>query len=118
MTTQEIANRLVELCRKGNYEAAQKELFSPNAESVEPPQAQGLQTVKGLNAIIEKGHQWQSMVETVHGGSVSEPVVAGNRFSIALTADVTMKGTGRTNMEEIAVYDVKDGKIVKEQFFF
>lgn len=118
MTTQEIANRLVELCREGKYETAQKELFSSNAESVEPPQAQGLQTVKGLNAIIEKGHQWQSNVETVHGGSVSNPIVAGNRFSVAIAADVTMKGQGRTNMEEIAVYDVKDGKIVKEQFFF
>jgi limonene-1,2-epoxide hydrolase len=32
--------------------------------------------------------------------------------------DVTMKGAGRINMEEIAVYEVKDGKIVKEQFFF
>jgi hypothetical protein len=32
--------------------------------------------------------------------------------------DVTMKGQGRMNMDEIAVYEVKDGKIVKEQFFY
>ena len=31
---------------------------------------------------------------------------------------VTIKGAGRTKMDEIAVYEVKDGKIVKEQFFF
>jgi hypothetical protein len=29
-----------------------------------------------------------------------------------------MKGMGRVKMDEIAVYEVKDGKIVKEQFFF
>lgn len=31
--------------------------------------------------------------------------------------DVTMKGAGRVKMDEI-VYEVKNGKIVKEQFFF
>jgi hypothetical protein len=32
--------------------------------------------------------------------------------------DCTMKGMGRQKLEEIAVYEVKDGKIVKEQFFY
>ena len=32
--------------------------------------------------------------------------------------DVTMKGAGRVKMDEIALYEVKDGKIVKEQFFY
>jgi hypothetical protein len=31
---------------------------------------------------------------------------------------VTMKGSGRMKMDEIALYEVKDGKIVKEQFFY
>jgi len=29
-----------------------------------------------------------------------------------------MKGAGRTNIEEICVYQVNDGKIVREQFYF
>jgi ketosteroid isomerase-like protein len=32
--------------------------------------------------------------------------------------EVTMKGAGRVKMDEVAVYEVRDGKIVKEQFFF
>jgi hypothetical protein len=32
--------------------------------------------------------------------------------------DVTMKGQDRAKMDEIVVYEVKDGKIVKEQFFY
>ena len=36
----------------------------------------------------------------------------------AMGMDVTMKGMGRQKMDELAVYEVKDGKIVKEQFFF
>ncbi len=52
----------------------------------------------------------------VHGGSVSEPVLAENWFGIALAMDVTMKGRGRMNMSEIGVYRVHGGKIVREQF--
>jgi hypothetical protein len=29
-----------------------------------------------------------------------------------------MKGVGRVPMEELAVYEVKDGKIIQEQFFY
>jgi len=81
-----------------------------------PPGALG--SVKGLAAIYEKGRQFGAMLEAVHGGSVSEPVIAENWFSIALAMDVTMKGRGRMNMSEIAVYRVRDGKIVLEQFFY
>ena len=58
------------------------------------------------------------MIEAVHGGYSSQPVVGGNHFSLAMGMDVTFKGKGRTQMDEICVYEVKDGKIVKEQFFY
>ena len=118
MTTQEIANRLSELFKESKWMEAQDELFSDNAESIEPPHAQGLQTVKGLDAIKEKGKQFNSMVEEMHGGYSSAPVVGGNFFSVAMGMDCTMKGMGRSKMDEIAVYEVKDGKIVREQFFY
>jgi hypothetical protein len=118
MTTQEVATRLVELCRMGQYETAQKELFADDAESNEPAHAMGMQSVKGLEAIVEKGHQFQAMVEEIHGGVCSDAVVAGNFFSVASSLDVTFKGMGRRSMEEVTVYQVKDGKIVSEQFFY
>ncbi len=67
MTIQEIANRLVDYCRTGNYTAAQEELFSEDAESIEPAHTPGLQTVKGRDAIVAKGKQFQSVVEEIHG---------------------------------------------------
>ena len=118
MTVKEIADRLTELCRQGKYDTAQKELYSKDAESYEPAGSPGLQTAKGLDAIIEKGHQFQSMVEAVHSSTVSDPVIAGDTFAVAAILDLTMKGAGRVNMEELAVYEVKDGKVVREQFFY
>jgi hypothetical protein len=49
---------------------------------------------------------------------VSQPLIAGNAFTLTLDMDVTMKGKGRMHMEELCVYEVnKDGKIASEQFF-
>ena len=118
MTTQEVANRFNELAQAGDFNKIQDELYADNAESIEPPHSQGLQSVKGLAAIREKGKQFNDMVEEMHGGYTTSPVVGGNFFSVGMGMDCTMKGMGRINMDEIAVYEVKDGKIIKEQFFF
>jgi len=118
MTTQEIANRLFELFKENKWMEAQEELFSEDAESIEPAHAQGLQTVKGLDAIKKKGEDFNNMIEEVHGGYAGEPIVAGNYIALAMGIDATYKGMGRQKMDEIAVYEVKDGKIVKEQFFY
>ncbi len=118
MTTQEVADRLVELCRQGKIEGAQKELFAENATSTEANDMMGPRTVEGLPAILKKGEQFSSMVEEFHGATISDPIVAGKNFSIAWTLDITMKGRGRTNMEEICVYKVDNDKIVSEQFFY
>jgi len=119
MSPQQIATRLAELCRQGQFEAAQKELFAEDAVSIEPHDtAQFPKETKGLRNIIEKGHRWEAMLEKVHGCTTSTPLVAGNAIAMTLAMDVTMKGQGRTKIEEVAVYEVnKEGKITSEQFF-
>jgi hypothetical protein len=119
MSTQQIANRLAELCRQGQFEAAQKELFADDAVSIEPHEGPDFpKETKGLKAIINKGHQWTEMVEKVHDCKASVPLVAGNAIAMTLSMDVTMKGRGRMKLEEVCVYEVnKDGKIASEQFF-
>ena len=118
MTTKELADRFNQLAKEGKFGEIQDELFASNAVSIEPPHAQGLKSVEGLDAIKQKGKQFNEQVEEMHGGFSSDPVVGGNFFSVAMGMDATMKGMGRVKMDEIAVYEVKDGKIVKEQFFF
>ncbi|MBC7872373.1 MAG: nuclear transport factor 2 family protein, partial [Ferruginibacter sp.] len=118
MTTQEVASRFNELAQTGQWNKVQEELYAENAESIEPAHAaaMGMGNAKGLDAIKKKGEAFNQMVEEMHGGYSTEPVVAGNFFTVAMGMDMTMKGMGRSKMDEIAVYEVKDGKIVKEQF--
>jgi hypothetical protein len=82
MSTQQIATRLMELCNKGEFEAAQKELFADDAVSIEQ-------------------HETADFPKE----------------TITLSMDVTMKGRGRMKLEEVCVYEVKNGKIASEQFF-
>jgi hypothetical protein len=118
MTTQEIARRLVELCRKGDFEATQKELFADDAVSIEPHSTPAFEKeTKGLQAIKEKGEKWNNMVETMHEMNVSEPLIAGNSFAVTMQLHVTMKDGQDMNIAELCVYTVKEGKIASEQFF-
>jgi ketosteroid isomerase-like protein len=117
-TTQEVANRFHELAQSGNRMQIQEELFSDDAESVEPSNSPGLQNAKGRDGLKQKGEMFNSMVEEMHGGYSSEPIVAGNFFAVAMGMEATMKGQGRSKMDEIALYEVRDGKIIKEQFFY
>lgn len=117
MKTEAIAQRLVVLCRDVKWEQAQKELYADKAVSIEPHATPMFEKeTRGLPAILEKGKKFADMIEKVHSTTVSEPIIAGSSFACTMQLDLTMKGQGRMNMSELCVYDVKDGKIVSEQF--
>ncbi len=117
MTTQDVANRLVELCREGKNNQAIDELYSDHIVSHEPPGSPAPH-VEGIDAVRQKEAAFNDMVAEWHGSTVSDPIVADNFFSVTMSMDITMKGAGRMNMEEVCVYGVKNGKIALEHFYF
>jgi hypothetical protein len=68
--------------------------------------------------VAKCGFATLSQVEAVHASSTTEPVVAGNFFAVGRELDMTVRGAGRTQMNEVMVYEVKCGQIVSEQFFY
>lgn len=119
MTTQEVADTLVRLCSAAKFDEAAEKLYSPDIVSVEAgaPPGQSPETT-GIAAVKAKGEWWVSNHE-VHSSTVEGPLVAGDYFSVAFKLDVTFKPQSRRfQMQEIAVYKVADGKIVREQFFY
>lgn len=117
MTTQEVADKLVGYCRQGQFESAMQELYGKNIVSIEPKGAP-MEKVEGFEAVLQKAEFFNNMVEEFHGNEVSDPLVAENFFSIRMKMDATFKEGGRNSMEEICLYQVEDGKIVKEEFFY
>ncbi len=119
MSVMEIGKELVALCREGkNLEAIEK-FYSPDIESVEAMAMPGMgQTQRGIEAIKGKTKWWHENHE-VHGGEVSGPFPHGDRFIVIFKMEVTPKQTGkRMTMEEVGLYSVENGKIVKEEFFY
>ena len=118
--TQEVANRLVELCREGRNVEAIDELYHDNIVSCEMENWPGGPTrVEGIKQVVEKNEQWMDSVAEIHSAHISDPIVAGNHFSVKMDYDVTFKEHGRRAMEELAVYELdQNGKIVREQFFY
>jgi ketosteroid isomerase-like protein len=119
MTTMDIARKLVDLCRQGKNEEALDTLYADDAVSVEamsmpdaPPE------VKGLAAIKAKGEWWMKNHE-IHSSSVTGPWPHGDRFIVGFQFDVTHKPSGqRIKMEEAGLYHVRNGKIIREEFFY
>ena len=118
MTNQEIAGRLYELSQKGDFATAQKELFADTATSTESNMQGGRETATGMEAIKAKGEKFQSMIEEMHSAYTNEPKVFGNYIFMEMGIDATMKGMGRMNMIEMCRYEVKDGKIISEEFYY
>jgi len=117
MTTQQVADRFYELSLQNAWDIIVTELYSNDAKSIEP--SGGIFTdAQGLDAIRAKSKQFGEMIVEMHGGYCSAPLVAGKFFTCVMGMDVTMKGQPRMTLDEVAVYEVKDGKIVLEQFFF
>ena len=117
MTTKQIAQMLVDLCRQGDFATCYEQLYSPDCISIEPKGAM-MEIATGMTEINEKGKNWNSQVAEMHGAQIDDPIVAGNFFSCRMWNDITFKNGERIEMDEICLYEVKDGKIVKEQFFY
>lgn len=120
MTTLEVANKLVELCKAGKYEQCVKEFYAKDIVSVEAGAPPGQDPVtKGIEAVAKKG-QWWAENHTVHSATTEGPWPNGDKFIVRFKFDVTSKpmGNKRMMLDEAALYTVKDNKIIREEFFY
>ena len=118
MTTQEIAARFNELAQQEKWFEIQEEFFADNVRSIEPPNSPYMKNAEGKMPVRRKGEEFVKTIEAVHRAYTSEPIVSGNHFAVGRELDMTVKGHGRVNWHQIMLYEVKDGQIVLEQFFY
>jgi hypothetical protein len=118
MTTQEVATRFNELAQKEKWFEIQDEFFADNVRSVDPPNSPYFGYAEGKSSVRKKGEDFVKRIEAVHRVYTSEPVVSGNHFAVGREKDITVQGLGRIQINQIMLYEVKDGQIVLEQFFY
>ena len=119
MTTYDIGKKLVDLCNEGKFDAAVDALYASDIVSVEaggPPDMP--REMKGIEAVRGKGKWWADNHE-IHSAKVEGPWPHDDRFIVRFQFDVTNKPTkNRIKMDEMGLYTVKNGKIVREEFFY
>jgi hypothetical protein len=117
-----VGKKLVALCREGKNMEAIDTLYSPNIISIEamsgpemPARIEGVAAIKGKATWWEENHE-------VHSAGVEGPYPNGDQFIVHFKYDVTAKAGPmagkRMLMDEGALYTVKDGKVVQEEFFY
>jgi len=117
-TTHEVALRFNQLAQQEKWFEIQDELFAEDVKSIEPEGSKHLPNVQGKEAVRKKGEAWVKRVEAAHKRQTTEPIVAGNHFAVGRDIDITVNGIGRMQVNQIMLYEVRDGKIVSEQFFY
>jgi ketosteroid isomerase-like protein len=119
MSTLDIAKKYFDLCKNHQNHIAVETLFSPDVVSVEAAAMPGSPAeVRGVKAVLDKGKQWMASHD-VHSAKAEGPWPHGNRFAVRFTYDVTNKPSGRRmQMDEIGLFTVENGKIVREEFFY
>ena len=119
MTTHEIAKKLYELCSVKQFAQAQIDLYSDDSVSIEPSNAQwGLRTVKGKKAVMLKGKAFMTLVTEWHGAFTGHPIVYGSFIFMEMRMDLTVTGLGKISISEMGKFEVKDGKIISEEFYY
>ena len=117
MDTATVAARFAALCKDGKFEEAGAEFWSPDVVSLEPMDG-AMARAEGIAAVRAKGEWWYANHE-IHGTTVEGPFVHGDQFALRFGLDVTAKQSGqRIRMAEVALYTVRDGKVVEERYFY
>lgn len=116
MTNLERLQDLYDRCAQGQMMEAFEQYYADNVQVIE---ATG-ELRDGKEAQRTALVQWQGMIKEMHGignGSPMSNEEAG-QTSIESWFDATFQDGNRAKMEEVAVQQWKDGKIVKERFYY
>ncbi len=120
MKLEELAKDVVRRCAAGDLEGVIDRYYDPAIVSIE---AQGDETMparlEGLDAVREKNAWWIAHHE-VHALHAEGPFIGHrpDQFAVRFELDVTPQGGERMRMREVALYTVRDGRIVQEEFLY
>lgn len=117
-TTADVAADFTALWLAGDFRAAGEKYWADDVVSIEPralPDGTEAEC-RGIEAVRRKNVRWCS-THGIEDLSIDGPFVTGDHF--ALFADMLIAHAGRRMPHsEIAVFVVRDGRIIEERFFY
>lgn len=114
-SAQEVGQQLVTWFNEGKM-AECEGLWDKNITSCEG-MGVGMEWV-GRKAVDAKNADWMSK-HTILGGAAEGPYIGSTGFAVKFKMHVKVNASGQEiQMNEVGVYTVKDGKIVREEFMY
>ncbi len=71
-----------------------------------------------MEAILKKEQRFNASIKEWKALEVSDPLVADDFFTIQLKMEIILRNDHKINLNEIIVYEVMNGKIISERFYF
>jgi uncharacterized phage-like protein YoqJ len=118
LTTQEVAARFHELAQQEKWFEIQDEFFADDVKSIDPADSPYMGYAEGKTQVRQKGENFVKKIEAAHSLYTGAPIVTGNHFAVTREKDLTVQGFGRIQIHQIMLYEVKNGQIISEQFFY
>src|SRR5206468_11815015 len=88
MSTKDVATKLVEYCRKGEWMKAVNDLYAKDIVSVEPREMENMPAgMRGIYQVRGKTEWFENSFE-VHSAKVGGPFVARDSFVVQFVIDV------------------------------
>ena len=114
MTSRQISDRLLELCRSGKFVEAINELYADDVRQSE----NGADPMVGRAALAKACQAWVDS-RVIHGTEFLGAHVAGDVIILEMKYDVTPHPSGvRHQWSEAGVYRTANGKIVDVRFYY
>ena len=118
LTMEQVVERFNELAQHEKWFDIQDELFAENVKSIDPVDSPYMGYAEGKANVRKKAMDFVTRIEKVHKRHTTKPIVSGNHFAVGRNVEITVQGFGRIKIDEIMLYEVKDGEIISEQFFY
>jgi hypothetical protein len=112
----EVGKDMVSMFNRGQLAEIEAKYWSSEIASIE-----GLGVNMGWfgrKAVEEKNAGWMAD-HVIHGAAAEGPFVGSSGFAIRFKMDIETKSTGKREIiDEIGVYQIQNGKIVREEFMY
>ena len=118
MTTDTIAKELKTLLEEGKFEEIYDTLFHEEQVKHIEPQSPHFPELVGVKAIKEKDTVMTGNIEEVRSLEIGDYVTSKSFIAIPYKISLTLKNGDEMELDELIIYQVEDGKIILEQFFY
>ncbi len=119
-TLQDVARDFSAMILAGRFEEAAEKYWADDVTIMEPANLPDgtPAVVRGLRSARARLTQWLAH-SAMDDLSIDGPFVTGDQFALFIDTEIMLRETGaRRSFSEIAVYTVRNGKIIEERYFY